>query len=185
MIRRICKNFPIQVAGLLVANTLMTIPQKGYGYSLRRPRFPVEHKGVHANIIGYSERDGNSAKMIAVIQEQNIVDACNYHRPPALFGQCYAETMRTHAGRRYEMYANCPIGRVTTHWGKTFDLNRKVWKPLYGAPSKGFWHYEWRDISTGRIVESGGASGDDDITRIHFLLCPGYHVKPSSIGNEY
>ena len=156
-----------------------------YGYALARRVFPTEYKGVHSNIVAFSGLDSSNATMITVVQTQNVIDYCNYQRPPSEYTRCYEETFKSHAGLTYLMHANCPAGEVTTHWPKTFRLHRKLWNPPYDSKSRGYWQLKWIDLATGRVLESSGASGDDDITRIHYLLCPGFHPTPPSVSEGY
>lgn len=169
----------------LFAVTHLAAALPSYSYSLVKPIFPTEYKGVHSSIVAFSGLDSSNATMITVVQTQNVIDYCNYQRPPWEYASCYKETFKSHAGLKYYMYANCPAGQVTTHWPKTFKLHRKLWNPPYDPKSQGYWKLQWIDLATGRILESSGASGDDDITRIHYLLCPGFHPTPSTVSEGY
>jgi len=140
--------------------------------------YPAEYKGVHAKIMAFAGVNTAEAKMIAVSGESNIIDFCALQRPPEQFRDCYKEKMRSNAGKRYTMQANCPAGIVKTHWNQQMQLIGKRWELYYGS-REGRWILAWRDLDTGDIRRDA-SSGTYDYYAIHYLLCPDYHPRPSA-----
>jgi hypothetical protein len=145
--------------------------------------FPAEYKGVSANIIAYSGVNGQQARLVAVTQESNIIEFCVIQRPPEEFRDCYRRTMVSHAGIKYQMYADCLNGVIKTHWDKTYQLIGTEWQSSGDnrSPRKGWWRMLWRDLDTGKAIENSIAGGTYEIALIHHLLCPDNHPNPSII----
>lgn len=135
--------------------------------------YPVSSKGAQATVVAKSGIDSDSASVTGQVLNADLHEYCD--RDPGgmttryggkmTLAQCVAQMAREVGGKKYSSYANCRLGLVTSHWGKTYKLVSRAW-------SYGSWDYVWRDKSSGVILDGSNASRAPTVTSIYKLLCP-------------